>query len=244
MSITTKIKSAISHIAASVMSAYKTGAGQQPALGPAATPNINALLLNLCDGDRDRALWVMRWLAYPLRNEGAKMATALLVSGAPGSGKSLFFEQVILPIYGNQGVIPLQPINSPFNDWMAGKRLVLVDEFHATTSIISRVKQLISNSTIAINSKGYAEQVERNHMNFVFISGVTNPLNSDSNNRRFMVIEPRKALPQTVYAGVAQEIASGGIEAFSHFLLQQLDTDDFCTRTAPLNKKSTMKEAA
>lgn len=243
MSIITTIQSAVCRIAAAIAAAYKTSAGQ-PALGPAATPNINALLLNLCDGDHDRALWVLRWLAYPLRNEGAKMATALLVSGAPGSGKSLFFEQVILPIYGNQGTIPRQPINSPFNDWMAGKRLVLVDEFRATTSIISLVKQLISNSTIAINSKGYAEQVERNHMNFVFISGVTNPLNRDSNNRRFMVIEPRNALPQVVYAGVAQEIVNGGIEEFHHFLRQQLDTDDFCAFTAPLNKKSTWKEVA
>lgn len=243
MSIITTIKSAAPRIAAAIVAAYKTGT-RQTVLGPAATPNINALLLNLCNGDRERALWVLRWLAYPLRNEGAKMATALLVGGAPGSGKSLFFEQVILPIYGSRGVIPRQPINSPFNDWMAGKHLVLVDEFRATTSILTRVKQLISNPTIVINAKGYAEQVERNSINFVFMSGAANPLNNDTNNRRFLVIKPRKALSQAVYAGVAQEIATGGIEAFHHFLRQELDTDDFCTHTAPYNKKFTMKEAA
>lgn len=243
MSTTTTIKSAVSRIAAAIVARYKTGAGQ-PALGPAATPNINALLLNLCDGDRDRALWVLRWLAYPLRNEGAKMATALLVSGVSGSGKSLFFEQVIKPLYGNRAITPRQPLNSQFNDWMNSKLFVLIDELRLSPSIAPRVKQLISSPTILINTKGYQEKVERNSMNFVFMSGAATPLNDDTNDRRFMVIAPRKALPQAVYAGVAQEIATGGIEAFHHFLLQQLDTDDFCTRTAPLNKKSTMKEAA
>lgn len=243
MSTLTNIKSAVSRIAAAIVAAYKTGAGQ-PSLGPAATPNINALLLNLCDGDRDRALWVLRWLAYPLRNEGAKMATALLVGGVQGSGKSLFFEQVIKPLYGDRAITPRQPLNSAFNDWMTRKLFVLVDELRPSPSIAPRIKQLISSPTVLINSKGCQEKVERNSMNFVFMSGAAAPLKDDMNNRRFMMIEPRKALPQAVYAGVAQEIATGGIEAFHHFLLLQLDTDDFCARTAPLNKKSTVKETA
>lgn len=243
MSIITKIKFAMSRTAAAIVAAYKTGASQ-PALGPAATPNINALLLNLCDGDRERALWVLRWLAYPLRNEGAKMATALLVGGAEGSGKSLFFEQVIQPAYGKRAATPRQPLNSPFNDWMTSKRFVLVDDLQLTSSIATRIKHLISSPTVSINAKGYHEKIERNSMNFVFISSAADRLINDENNRRFMVLKPRKTLPQAVYTGVMQEIASGGTEAFHHFLLQQLDTDDFCSFTAPLNKKSIWKEAA
>ncbi len=65
------------------------------------------LLYYLCSGEQNAlelANWVIRWLAYPIQNPGAKMRTALIFHGQQGTGKNLFFES-IMGIYGEYGRI-------------------------------------------------------------------------------------------------------------------------------------------
>lgn len=232
MKIINAIKFALNRLPASIRDAFERLA-PLPALGPVSTPNINALLLNLCEGDRDRALWVLRWLAYPLRNEGAKMATALLVAGVPGSGKSLFFEQVIAPMYGSRAVKPGPSLGATFNAWMSRKRYVLVDELRANSTRPAALKNMVTSQSIMINHKGVLPKLERNAMNFVFLTSDLDALPAMAEcDRRFMVLTPQSTLPPAVYTAVAGEIADGGIEAFHYFLTQQLEMDDFTTRAA------------
>ncbi|HEY6527102.1 MAG TPA: hypothetical protein VIZ65_00290, partial [Cellvibrionaceae bacterium] len=55
---------------------------------------LNALYL-LCNSDDEIFRWLIRWLAYPLQNPGAKMDTAILChSPVHGSGKSILFDVV------------------------------------------------------------------------------------------------------------------------------------------------------
>lgn len=68
---------------------------------PAHCGNIMTLLAHLCDMDDELQLWVLRWLAYPLRNPGARMSTALVLNGGQGSGKSLFLNFVVAELYGD-----------------------------------------------------------------------------------------------------------------------------------------------
>jgi len=57
-----------------------------------ACSGIFEMLGHLCNHDDVVVDWVLRWLAYPLQNVGAKLDTALLFhSDMQGSGKSLFF---------------------------------------------------------------------------------------------------------------------------------------------------------
>lgn len=242
MNTITSIKTALKRITAVVASAFQFR--QKRALGPGSTPNINALLLNLCEGDRDRALWVLRWLAYPLRNEGAKMATALLVSGSQGAGKSLFFEQIIGPMFGNRLAMPRNFGTSTFTDWMSRKSFVLINDFRNDATSAAYLKFLLTSAEVTIDQKGLARRIERNKMNFVFMSSDARALKPDVGDRRFMVIEPAKPLPPAVYAAVAGEIANGGIEDFHYFLTQQLDMDGFSTRAVPANKTIALKVAA
>ena len=244
MKIINAIKSALNLVLVSIRDAFGS-LEPLPPLGPVSTPNINALLLNLCEGDRDRALWVLRWLAYPLRNEGAKMATALLVAGVQGSGKSLFFDQVIAGIYGCYAVKPRERLGSAFNSWMSRKRYVLVDEISSVRVSPTALKNMITSQSIMIDQKGALTKLERNTMNFVFLTSHIDALPAiDNCDRRFMVMTPSKALPPAVYTAVAGEIAHGGIEAFHHFLTQQLEMEDFTTRTALPSKAIASQVAA
>jgi putative DNA primase/helicase len=64
------------------------------------------LLEYLCSNEDDNAAalcqWVLRWVAYPIQNPGAKMKTALVLHGPQGTGKNLFFE-AIMAIYAEHG---------------------------------------------------------------------------------------------------------------------------------------------
>lgn len=241
MKLITTINSALRRVAAAVASAFRFQS--QPALGPASTPNINALLLHLCEGDRDRALWVLRWLAYPLRDKGAKMATALLVDGVQGSGKSLFFNQVIAPMYGSAAVHAGNKWGATFNSWMAGARLVLADETPPSQVDRMVLKHLLTSDEVYIERKGRVPRVERNQMNFIFMRGGCERLGSDQ-DRRFMVLEPSHMLSWSVYTAVVRETLNGGIEAFHHFLVEQLDMTGFTTYEQPMNKTNDLQEAA
>jgi phage/plasmid primase-like uncharacterized protein len=201
---------------------------------------ILALLASLCDAEdrvEDCVEWILRWLAYPLQHPGAKMQTALLMFGEKqGTGKSLFFQDVMLPIYGDYGTVASQhQLDSTFTAWRSRKLFVLFEEVLSRDDKYSHngtLKYMITGKTMSINQKNLPERDERNHMNSAFLSNEPQPIPIELEDRRFMVIEARRKQDATFYAEVQRSIAAGGIEAFYHFLLN-LPLDDFNEHTKP-----------
>lgn len=199
---------------------------------------IQTLIAHLCDGNDALVEWVERWLAYPLRNRGAKMETSIIMHGDEGSGKNFFFEKVIKKIYGEYGyVIGNAQLESQFNDWASMKLFMVADEVVTRSELKhmkGKLKYLVSGDMIIINPKGLPEHGEANHMNFVFLSNELQPLALDKTDRRYLVIWTPPALSREFYVQVAEEIASGGIEAYYHYLMHELDMGDFDEHTKPI----------
>lgn len=201
---------------------------------------ILALLASLCDAEDKVAEcveWILRWLAYPLQHPGAKMQTALLMFGEKqGTGKSLFFQDVMLPIYGDYGTVASQhQLDSSFTAWRSRKLFVLFEEVLSRDDKYSHngtLKYMITGKTMSINQKNLPERDERNHMNSTFLSNEPQPIPIELEDRRFMVIEARRKQDPDFYAEVQRAIVAGGIEAFYHFLLN-LPLDDFNEHTKP-----------
>jgi phage/plasmid primase-like uncharacterized protein len=199
---------------------------------------IRVLLYHLCDGNADLETWILRWLAYPLRNPGAKMETSIIMHGDEGSGKNFFFEKVVKAIYGEYGyVIGNAQLESNFNDWASMKLFMVADEVVTRAELKQmkgKLKYLVSGDTVIVNPKGLPEHSEANQMNFVFLSNELQPLALDKTDRRYLVVWTPPALTREFYIGVADEIKAGGIEAFYHFLMHELDMGDFNEHTKPL----------
>ena len=217
----------------------KTAAVAQPAPAaandaqPGHCSNIMTLLAHLCDLDDNLRLWVLRWLAYPLRNPGAKMSTGLIFNGGEGSGKNLFFVYVMAQIYGKQATtISHRALHSSFTDWMDGRRLVIVDEVYAAHHG-ARIKSLIACDELVIHCKGHPPRTVPNQLNFVFLSNHEDFLPEHISGRRFTVVEVPPARPRAFYEAVAHEIANGGVEAFRDYLLHGLPMGDFNQFTSP-----------
>lgn len=198
---------------------------------------IIELLGHLCNGDEDIFGWVLCWLAYPLQNPGAKMATSIIMHGDEGSGKNLFFEQCIAQIYGEYGgIIGNAEIESQFNEWASKKLFVVCDEVVTRSELRQlkgRLKAMVSNPTININPKNLSSRSESNHMNFVFLSNELQPLALDKTDRRYLVVWTPPKQSEEYYQEVAAEMANGGNEAFYH-LLMSLDISGFTAHNKPI----------
>jgi putative DNA primase/helicase len=199
---------------------------------------ILTLLSHLCDGNEDMELWIARWLAYPLRHPGAKMETSIIMHGDEGSGKNFFFEKVVKTIYGEYGyTIGNAQLESNFNDWASMKLFMVADEVVTRAELKQmkgKLKGLVTGDTVIVNPKGMPEHSERNQMNFVFLSNELQPLALDKTDRRYLVVWTPPALAASFYEGVGAEIDAGGIEAFYHYLMHELDMGDFNRHTKPL----------
>ncbi|MES2787639.1 MAG: DUF5906 domain-containing protein [Pseudomonadota bacterium] len=202
---------------------------------------ILELLESLCsaeDNVDECVAWILRWLAYPLQHPGAKMQTALLMFGEKqGTGKSLFFQDVISPIYGDYGTVASQhQLDSSFTAWRSRKLFVLFEEVLSRDDKYSHngtLKYMITGKSMSINQKNLPEREERNHMNGAFLSNEPQPIPLELEDRRFMVIEARLKQDPAFYRAVTDSIDRGGVEAFYHFLLN-FPLGDFDEHTKPL----------
>lgn len=198
------------------------------------------LLRFICSGEQtlaDKVFdWVLKWLAYPLQNPGAKMQTAIVVHGPQGTGKSRFFE-AYAKIFAEYAVVINQgAIEDKFNsDWSERKLFVLADEIVARSDMYhlkNQLKNFITGEWVRINPKNVAAHKERNHMNLVFTSNEKMPIVLEDDDRRHLVIWTPPKMNEVFYSEVSEEIANGGVEALHHYLLS-LDLGDFRPWTKP-----------
>ncbi|MCE7521947.1 DUF5906 domain-containing protein [Alloalcanivorax xenomutans] len=195
-----------------------------PRSDPEKCRRIRELILHLCNQERYIAHWLMCWLAYPLQAVGSKMASAVLMhSEIHGTGKSLLFEEVIKPLYGEYGAtLGQHQLESQYTDWRSQKLFGLFEEVFSRDQKYSHtgtLKHMITGNTHRIEKKFVSGWEEANHMNAVFLSNEIQPFPVEPSDRRMLVIWPRTKLGEDLKQGVLEEIANGGVEAFYGYLL-------------------------
>lgn len=179
--------------------------------------------------------WVLDWLAYPLQNLGAKMATALVFHGPQGAGKNLFFEAVA-SIYGRYALVVGQDqLEDKFNDWASQRLFLIGDEVVARVELYhqkNKLKSFITGETIQINAKMLPLRTERNHVNVVFLSNEQQPLALEQDDRRYMVVYTPPRREDDLYARVHEFLQSGGAARFLQYLLSR-DLSGFSRHARP-----------
>ena len=199
--------------------------------------NIRALIWHLCNEDNEIFDWLTRWLALPLQQVGAKLASAVIMhSDVQGAGKSLFFDEVMRKIYGEYGAtLGQHQMESQYTEWRSQVLYALFEEIFSREqkySHIGQIKHMVSGQTHRLEQKYVSSWEEANHMNAVFLSNEFLPMPIEPADRRMLVVWPEKKLPESLRLGVLDDIANGGIKAFYGWLLQ-LDMGDFHTHREP-----------
>jgi putative DNA primase/helicase len=180
--------------------------------------------------------WLMRWIALPVQQPGAKMDSSVVMFGAEGPGKSAVWENVVMPIYGEAATtIGQAQLESQFTGWQAGKCFALAEEVVSRAEkshYKGQLKHLVTGKSVRINEKHAPERVETNHLNVVFLSNETVPLLLDQGDRRYLVLYADDVPDQDYFHELFAEISNGGVECFMHYLLN-LPLGDFGTWTRP-----------
>ncbi len=209
----------------------------QPVRNDSACVGIQKLVFSLCNEDQDDWRWLMSWLALPLQQVGAKMATAVLMhSNKQGAGKSLFFDGVMRQIYGEySATVSQHELEDKYTVWRSQKLYAVFEEIFSRGQkydYMGLVKQMVTGETFRVEQKFVTGWEEMNCMNSVFLSNEVQPMYIEDEDRRFFVVWPRWKLSDELQQQVAHEIANGGIEAFYAYLLAW-DLKDFNTHTKP-----------
>lgn len=215
-----------------------TGLPLKPADSAEKAQPILDLLYWLVNDDLDAYYWIVKWLAYPLQNIGAKMRTAMLVHGRnQGAGKSLFFGDIQRQIYGMEygAVVGQHQLDGMYTEWRSRKLYCVFEEIFSNATKYSHmgtVKHMITGTTQRIEKKFVSGWEEENHMNVVFLSNENQPLPVEPNDRRLLVIWPERKLDPSITERVKHAIENGGLEAWYRYLLD-IDLTGFDEFTEP-----------
>ncbi|WP_235810386.1 DUF5906 domain-containing protein, partial [Pseudomonas syringae pv. coryli] len=209
----------------------------EPVNDDAACANLRWLISFLCNHDEAAALWLTRWLAYPLQHLGAKMDTAVLMhSTMEGSGKSLLFADTFGALYGQYAATVGQTqLESNFNAWQSRKMWAVFEEVVSRDqryNQVGKIKHLVTGKTVRMESKFINGWEEANHMNAVFLSNEILPWPISDSDRRMLVMWPMETLPVARQKAIGRELENGGVAALYGWLLR-VDLGDFNERTRP-----------
>ena len=199
------------------------------------------LLRYLCgeDGENTEAPiseHVLNWAALPLQRPGAKMKTAIVMFGAEGTGKNLFWG-ALKAIYGRYAALITQAeLEDKHNTWLSAKLFLIANEVVTRSEMshhVGRLKNLITEDEVYINPKMVDQRYERNHVNLVFLSNEFQPLKISPGDRRYMVIRTPNERPESFYREVSAELDAGGAQALYQQLMER-ELGSFNEHTKPL----------
>ncbi|MFC5548180.1 DUF5906 domain-containing protein [Massilia aerilata] len=203
------------------------------------------LLYSLCSSEPncDEIFhWALCWLAYPLQHPGAKMQTAMLFFGEKqGTGKSLFFEGIVKPIYGAHGATGGQhQLDAQYTHWRSQKLFVLFEEILSRQDKYSHfglIKHMITGRDQMVTQKFKDDRTEANHMNVVMLSNEFQAVPIEPDDRRFLVTEARNPLEPLLLKEIQETLGNGLSEAFYAYLLEY-PLEDFSPHTKPIMTSS------
>jgi phage/plasmid-associated DNA primase len=166
------------------------------------------------------------------------MQTALLFFGEKqGTGKSLFFEGIVKPIYGAHGATGGQhQLEAQYTHWRSQKLFVLFEEILSRQDKYSHfglIKHMITGRDMPISQKFKDDRTEANHMNVVMLSNEFQAVPIEPEDRRFLVVEARNPLDPLLLQKIQAALGDGLSEAFYAFLLEY-PLDGFNPHSKPL----------
>lgn len=162
---------------------------------PCAVPkNTERLLRNLCNDTVDYYDWTLNWLAGFLQTL-QKSHVSLVLRGDQGSGKSMFFEHVITPLFGEKHcvVVDQARIESQFKNWIQNILFYNLNEVAVDMKgrkyLKNFLKQLITDTSVQAELKHKDAEIIQIYGNIYITSNEALPVEIEPSDRRFTVFQ-------------------------------------------------------
>lgn len=178
---------------------------------------------------------LMRWCATLIEHPETRMHYAvLLISEAQGVGKGTLGSKILAPLVGRHNCsIPTDDdiVNSPYNSWVAHKRLAVVHEMYTGLSRkpYDKLKSTLTEDELQVRRK-YLESYDiKNWLHIFACSNSKQALHLDDEDRRWFV--PRvseKPARQRYWAAFNSWLIEGGLSVIRQWAI------DFCKEHGPV----------
>ncbi len=158
------------------------------------SPSIKKLILHLCNYDEVHYQWVINWLAGFLQTLKTS-DVALVLRGAEGTGKGLFMEQIIAPLFGEDFTVTVDDdrLNSNFKGWIGEKLFFNLNEIahdgKTRRAVINFIKVLITDRLVQMEAKNKDAVATEIFGNILITSNEVSPLEISVTDRRFTVFQ-------------------------------------------------------
>ena len=184
-------------------------------------PNIN-LILRSITVDQQTYEHLLNWLAYIFQTR-KKAKTAWLFSGIEGTGKGLFIDKILSPIFGERYVarITAENLEDLFNARFEEAIFLFVDEFNIQESrqlerLNNKIKNLITEERISIRRMRTNEYEVNSFLNLVLATNAGTAVPLSQTDRRFNIAPPQNKRLEITDLQV--ETIESELEEFSTFL--------------------------
>lgn len=147
-------------------------------------------LSHLCNYDDASLSYLLDWLSVAVDQNNRNITSLVLIS-AEGTGKGVFFDYILTPLFGHTNVVQVKgkdALESRFNNQFMNKQIIFFDEVEVkTTAAINRFK-VLANPTIEIEAKGQDPFNVKNWANTILTSNDLDSINLSAGNRRYSII--------------------------------------------------------
>jgi hypothetical protein len=191
---------------------------------------IFLFILNLINNDRDRAYWIINWLAYFFQGL-KKSQVALVLVGIEGTGKGVCVENIIKPLFGENYVKTIndKSLNTNYKGGLVENVLFFyLDEISsqrsANDSIRNFLKALITNPSITAEKKNKTLEKETPlYGQVLFSTNEYDAIEIGVNDRRHTVFSTGNKLANINFLGFGNydslaEALKGELEIFASYL--------------------------
>jgi hypothetical protein len=149
--------------------------------------------INICRGDKDLMVYLLCWCSWLFQRPGDKPGVALALTGAPGQGKTAFFEYLcaIVGRHHSRVFHDSEQMSSRFNAAQSDQRLLVFDEAMATNSKQAKgiINGLITSSEMESEAKFDHRRVEKSFCCVLLCSNEVNSFDAQSKERRFQCFD-------------------------------------------------------
>lgn len=192
---------------------------------------------NICQGDETYYNYLIGWMARCVQQPDCPGEVAVVLRGEMGTGKSLFAKS-FGSLFGRHFLQVSDPkhLVGSFNSHLRDCVVLFGDEaFYAGDKKHESVlKALVTEETLAIESKGVDLVASPNYTHLILGSNTQWVVPAGSNERRYFVLEvgAEKMQDKKYFAAIKKQLDSGGREALLHMLLNH-NISEFEVRDFP-----------
>lgn len=175
---------------------------------------------------------VLRWCATLIAKPEVKMTYGLLlVSENQGVGKTTLGEKILIPLVGpHNASTPNEKeiVDSEFNEWLAHKRLALINEIYAGNSnkAYNTLKSYITDKTVRVNKKHQSRYEIENWTHIMACSNSMRALKVAMEDRRWLIPKvTEEPKPHAYWQSFLSWLENGGLEIINWWAREWLKTN-------------------